>query len=53
MIFDEVRRARDFEIFADVRLAGVGLLGVTHANSALRPFNALSGRLNLALSVRC
>ena len=35
VIFDEVRRARDFEIFADVRLAGVGLLGVTHANSAL------------------
>ena len=30
VIFDEVRRARDFEIFADVRLAGVGLLGVTH-----------------------
>ena len=40
VIFDEVRRARDFEIFADVRLAGVGLLGVTHANSALKPFNA-------------
>ena len=35
VIFDEVRRARDFEIFSDVRLAGVGLLGVTHANSAL------------------
>ena len=25
VIFDEVRRARDFEIFSDVRLAGVGL----------------------------
>lgn len=29
VIFDEVRRARDFEIFADVRLAGVGLLDKT------------------------
>ena len=29
-----MRRARDFEIFADVRLAG-GVTLVTHANSAL------------------
>ena len=27
VIFDEVRRARDFEIFADVRLAGAGFRG--------------------------
>ena len=30
VIFDEVRRARDFEIFADVRLAGVGPVSYTH-----------------------
>ncbi|MEC9090729.1 MAG: ATPase, T2SS/T4P/T4SS family, partial [Candidatus Thermoplasmatota archaeon] len=28
VIYDEVRRANDFRIFSDVRLAGVGLLGV-------------------------
>ena len=49
VIFDEVRRARDFEIFADVRLAGVGLLGVTHANSALEAVQRLIGKVELGM----
>jgi ATPase len=49
VIFDEVRRTRDFEIFADVRLAGVGLLGVTHANSALEAIQRLVGKVELGL----
>ena len=49
VIFDEVRRARDFEIFADVRLAGVGLLGVTHASSALEAIQRLIGKVELGL----
>ncbi|HJO42602.1 MAG TPA: ATPase, T2SS/T4P/T4SS family, partial [Candidatus Thalassarchaeaceae archaeon] len=49
VIFDEVRRARDFEIFGDVRLAGVGLLGVTHANSALEAIQRLVGKVELGL----
>jgi len=49
VIFDEVRRTRDFEIFADVRLAGVGLLGVTHANSALEAIQRLIGKVDLGL----
>ena len=49
VIFDEVRRARDFERFADVRLAGVGLLGVTHANSALEAIQRLIGKVELGL----
>jgi len=49
VIFDEVRRARDFEIFADVRLAGVGLLGVTHANSALEAIQRLIGKVEFGL----
>ena len=49
VIFDEVRRARDFEIFSDVRLAGVGLLGVTHANSALEAIQRLIGKVELGL----
>ncbi len=49
VIFDEVRRARDFSIFGDVRLAGVGLLGVTHANSALQAIQRLVGKVELGL----
>ena len=35
VVYDEVRKTSDFEIFADMRLAGVGLVGVTHANRAI------------------
>ena len=49
VIFDEVRRTRDFEIFGDVRLAGVGLLGVTHANSALEAIQRMVGKVELGL----
>ncbi|MDY6778208.1 MAG: ATPase, T2SS/T4P/T4SS family, partial [Candidatus Nanohaloarchaea archaeon] len=34
-VFDEVRKTEDFEVFADMRLAGVGMIGVTHASEAL------------------
>ena len=49
VIFDEVRRAIDFRIFSDVRLAGVGLLGVTHANSALEAIQRLIGKVELGM----
>ena len=45
MKFDEPR----LQIFADVRLAGVGLLGVTHANSALEAIQRLIGKVELGL----
>jgi ATPase len=34
-IFDEVRRREDFTTFSDLRLTGVGMVGVIHANSPL------------------
>ena len=34
-IFDEIRRNRDFQVFADMKLAGVGMIGVVHASSPL------------------
>ncbi|MEO2240826.1 MAG: ATPase, T2SS/T4P/T4SS family, partial [Euryarchaeota archaeon] len=37
-IYDEVRKTRDFEVFADMRLAGVGMIGVVHAT---RPIDAI------------
>ncbi|MFB6132757.1 MAG: ATPase, T2SS/T4P/T4SS family, partial [Halanaeroarchaeum sp.] len=30
-IYDEIRKTDDFEVFADMRLAGVGMIGVVHA----------------------
>ena len=32
VIFDELRKNEDFNVFADMRLAGLGMVGVIHAN---------------------
>ncbi|MDD4126596.1 MAG: PINc/VapC family ATPase, partial [Methanomicrobium sp.] len=34
VIFDELRKTSDFSVFADMRLAGIGMVGVVHANDA-------------------
>lgn len=49
VIYDEVRKTSDFEIFADMRLAGVGLVGVTHANRAIDAVQRLIGRVELGM----
>jgi ATPase len=48
-IFDEVRRAKDFEVFSDMRLAGVGMVGVVHASSPLDSVQRFIGRLELGM----
>ncbi len=48
-IFDEVRRSEDFEVFADLRLAGVGMVGVVHAASPLDAIQRFIGRLDLGM----
>ena len=48
-IYDEVRKTRDFLIFADMRLAGVGMIGVVHANRAVDAIQRLIGRVELGV----
>ncbi|MEM2856454.1 MAG: PINc/VapC family ATPase [Candidatus Nitrosocaldaceae archaeon] len=48
-IFDEVRKTRDFEVFADLRLAGVGMIGVVHASSPLDAIQRFMSRLELGM----
>ncbi|MCI0559625.1 MAG: PINc/VapC family ATPase [Nitrososphaera sp.] len=48
-IFDEVRRAHDFEVFSDMRLAGVGMVGVVHASSPLDAIQRFMGRVELGM----
>jgi ATPase len=48
-IFDEVRRANDFQVFADMRLAGVGMVGVVHASSSLDAVQRFMGRVELGM----
>ncbi|PSQ50596.1 ATPase [Halobacteriales archaeon SW_7_65_23] len=48
-IYDEVRKTHDFEVFADMRLAGVGMVGVVHATRAIDALQRLIGRVELGL----
>ena len=48
-IFDEVRKTGDFEVFADMRLAGVGMVGVVHASRAIDALQRLVGRVELGM----
>lgn len=48
-IFDEVRQAHDFRVFADLRLAGVGMIGVVHANMPLDAIQRFIGKIELGM----
>ena len=48
-IFDEVRRREDFYTFADLRLTGVGMVGVIHANSPLDAIQRFIGKIELGI----
>jgi ATPase len=48
-IYDEVRKTDDFEVFSDMRLAGVGMIGVVHATRAIDALQRLIGRVELGL----
>lgn len=48
-IFDEVRRREDFTTFADLRLTGVGMVGVVHANSPLDAIQRFIGKIELGI----
>jgi len=48
-IYDEVRKTDDFEVFADMRLAGVGMVGVVHATRGIDALQRLIGRVELGL----
>jgi ATPase len=48
-IYDEVRKTSDFQIFADMRLAGVGMIGVMHATRPIDAIQRMLGRVELGV----
>ncbi|MCS7142993.1 MAG: PINc/VapC family ATPase [Aigarchaeota archaeon] len=48
-IFDEMRREKDFKIYADMRLAGVGMVGVVHASSPIDAIQRFVSRVELGM----
>jgi len=48
-IFDEVRKTHDFKVFGDMRLSGVGMIGVVHSTSPVSAIQRFIGRLELGI----
>jgi ATPase len=46
-VFDEMRNTKDFELYADLRLSGVGMVGVIHGTNALDALQRFIGRIEL------
>ena len=48
-IFDEVRKPQHFTTFADLRMSGVGMLGVVHAAKAIDALQRFLGKIDLGI----
>jgi len=48
-IFDEMRNTEDFRLFSDLRLAGVGMVGVIHATKPIDAIQRFIGRIELGV----
>jgi len=49
VIFDELRKNEDFNVFADMRLAGLGMVGVIHANGIQDAVQRFSDRVDFSV----
>jgi ATPase len=47
--FDEMRNTDDFKLFADLRLAGIGFMGVVHATNPIDAIQRFVGRIELGV----
>jgi len=48
-LFDEMRNTGDFTLFADLRLAGIGMAGVVHATNPIDAIQRFVGRIELGV----
>ena len=48
-IFDEIRDKDDFSLYTDLRLAGIGLVGVIHSSTAIDAIQRFIGKLELGV----
>lgn len=49
VIFDELRKNEDFRVFADMRLAGIGMVGVVHAIGTHDALQRFSDRIDFGV----
>ncbi len=47
--FDEMRNTDDFLLYADLRLAGIGMIGIVHATAPIDAIQRFIGRIDLGI----
>lgn len=47
--YDEMRKSKDFTIYADMRLTGIGLVGVVHGRKAIDAIQRFIGKVDLGV----
>ncbi|MBU0459334.1 MAG: Flp pilus assembly complex ATPase component TadA [Nanoarchaeota archaeon] len=47
--FDEMRNCEDFQLFADLRLAGIGMVGVIHATKPIDAIQRFIGKIEMGI----
>lgn len=48
-IYDEIRNLNDFRLYSDMRLAGVGMVGIIHATKAIDSIQRFIGKIDLGM----
>lgn len=48
-VFDEMRNDEDFKLYVDLRLAGIGMVGVVHASSPIDALQRFIGRVDVGM----
>ncbi|MCD6323752.1 MAG: Flp pilus assembly complex ATPase component TadA, partial [Desulfurococcales archaeon] len=48
-VFDEMRSDPDFKLYVDLRLAGIGMIGVVHATSPIDAVQRFIGRVDIGV----
>ncbi|UCG95775.1 MAG: Flp pilus assembly complex ATPase component TadA [archaeon] len=48
-IYDEMRKTSDFKVFSDMRLSGIGMVGVVHASDPINAVQRFIGRTELGM----
>ncbi len=48
-VFDEMRNVPDFKLFTDMRLAGVGMVGVVHGTNPMDAIQRFIGKIDLGV----
>ncbi len=48
-IYDEIRNNQDFTLYADMRMAGIGMIGVLHASNPVDAVQRFLGRIELGI----